>query len=493
MATSTVLDKDTLAHQLGFDTLASPEEANDSPPEPANAVITDVECSAATLTPSPDEAEAQESERSQVPADEYALAKVQETFFLLETDAGLEIGEFAQLNQRSKKGAVKPAKFSKQPVGNLKIRRFLRAHYPAVDDSQIARTFMVDPNTTIYTGIEFHPTRTTPGHLNLYVGPVISPVEGDCTEIDRFLFEVICDGDWQVHAYLNQYLAHAYQKPEEKPGVFLILIGGQGIGKGTFLRLIQQIWQATYLQVNKAEMIVGRFNAILARAFWAVVDEGLFSGNRQLTDRLKSLVTEPEIVVEAKYQPSLTIDSHHRFVMTTNAHFAKNTEYDDRRDFTLRVSEKYKHDHEYWQQLNRDINPSSLAAFVYKLAQYDLTDFNVRNIPHTAEKLQQKIHSLGAIESYWYQCLDDGSIDDSSGWPAFVASEDLLEGVIAHWGRFHKKPLMRDVVQTLRILCPSVTQGQQGSTPKRRRGLVLPPLPQARGEFETWIGCKIDW
>lgn len=494
MATSTVLDKDTLAHQLGFDALASPEEAKDSLPEPADAVITDVECSAATVAPSPDEAEANNPpEHYQTPAFDHVLAKVQKKFFLMDTDSTPLYGEYERLKARDRNGAAKPLKLSKAANGLLRMRRYVRKKYPGVDDLAITRAFMLDPSTKMFQGTEFHPKKTTRGYLNLYLGPVIKPMAGECEEIKRFMFEVISDNDPESYNYLFKYLAHTYQRPEEKPGGFIVLVSGQGTGKGTFCRIIQEIWRPTYIQVNKADMVVGRFNTVLERALWVVMDEALFCGNRQETDRLKSLVTEPEIVIEAKYQPSRTIRSHHRFVMTTNAVHAKHTEYDDRRDLTLRVSERYKGDFAYWNRLKEHINPSSLAAFVHELATEDLSEFNVRKVPSTAEKLRQKIMSLGPIESYWYQCLEDGSIDGSSGWPAFVSSEDLLDGVLSHWGRFHKKPLVRDVVQTLRILCPSVTQGQQGTPPNRHRGLVLPPLPQAQGEFETWIGGKIAW
>ena len=90
-------------------------------------------------------------------------------------------------------------------------------------------------------------------------------------------------------------MAHALQKPEEKPGVMINLLGGQGIGKGTLGRIFQRIWTATYVQVSNISLVTGSFNAALERAYIVFLDEALFVGDRRASDRLKSLVTEPAI------------------------------------------------------------------------------------------------------------------------------------------------------------------------------------------------------
>ena len=122
-------------------------------------------------------------------------------------------------------------------------------------------------------------------------------------------------------------------------------MGGQGIGKGTLGHIFQKIWSATYIQVHNVKSVTGSFNAALERAYIVFMDEALFSGDRRSSDALKSLVTEPFVRINEKFQPSRQIRSYHRFVAATNADHFKNTEPDDRRDFTLRVSESRKGDH----------------------------------------------------------------------------------------------------------------------------------------------------
>jgi hypothetical protein len=201
----------------------------------------------------------------------------------------------------------------------------------------------------------------------------------------------------------------------------VILLGGQGVGKGTVGRLLQRIWSATYVQVNNIDAVIGTFNAVLERAYIVFMDEALFAGNRRGTDELKSIVTEPIVQISEKYQPSRQIRSCHRFIAATNADHFKNTERDDRRDFTLRVSESRKGDLEYWKALNDEIENGGIEAMVYDLLAMDLSDFNVRNKPNTKELVEQKLHSLDPIQRWWHDCLYNGTISNNDNWPEFIS------------------------------------------------------------------------
>jgi hypothetical protein len=86
------------------------------------------------------------------------------------------------------------------------------------------------------------------------------------------------------------------------------------------------------------------------------MDEALFAGDRKSSDALKSLVTEPLILLNEKHQPARQAQSYHRFIAATNAMHLKHTDNDDRRDFVLQVSDRYKNDHNYWNELDHEMN-----------------------------------------------------------------------------------------------------------------------------------------
>lgn len=353
---------------------------------------------------------------------------------------------------------------------------------------------MKHPNTLCFDGVEFNPLGTSGNYLNLWLGPTITPKVGSWELIRVFLLEVICDGDQVCFLYFISYIAHALQRPWEKPGVMIILIGGQGIGKGTLARILGKVWGATFLQISNVDSVTGSFNASLERAYIVFMDEALFAGDRKAADSLKSLVTEPVIHINEKYQPARQTSSYHRFFAATNADHMKITDRDDRRDFALRVSESRKGDHAYWTALNFEIDNGGVEAMVHELLAMDISEFNVRAKPDTKELLEQKLQSLGPIARWWHDCLSSGELSVDGDWPEFISTSDCIADIWEmNGGKSFKKPAAIDVVQALVKLCPSAVSKQQNDGLGRKRGLVLPSLAQARIEFDHYIGGAVNW
>lgn len=422
------------------------------------------------------------------------LRSAQQRYSLANIDGKLWLLDEAQLKQSSAEGLAAKLVLSNRSDGLLLIKRYLSRL--GANEEQVARLssdFLTSPVTVCYSGIEFNPHSTNENSLNLWVGPTLIPQAGGWTLIRSFLLDVICDGDQTAFDYLIRYLAHSLRCPEDKPGVFIILIGGQGVGKGTLARILRKIWSATFLLLHRIEDVTGSFNAALERAFIVFLDEALFVGDRKASDALKSLITEPIIQINEKYQPARQTRSFHRFFAATNAEHFKNTERDDRRDFVLRVSEAHKGDHAYWSALNAEIEQGGVAAMMDELLKMNLSGFNVRDKPSTQALMAQKLHSLTPIERWWYETLMAGAVDSES-WPKFIATHTAIEQVMeVAGGRMYRKPTSIDVVRTIKKLCPSASNAQRTESMVRQRGLDLPPLAQARAEFEAYLGGSVPW
>jgi hypothetical protein len=422
------------------------------------------------------------------------LAAMQEQFGMINMGGKLCVFDRISLTTVTNKGAAQRLMLSSLADGALLIRRALAADFSLIDPKPILGAFWDSPQTVCYAGVDFNPDGTSASYLNLWVGPTIIPRAGKWTLIKVFLLEVICSGVDGHYQYLLGFIAHALQYPGVKPGVMIALLGGQGIGKGTFARILQKIWSATFLQVHNVDAVTGAFNAALERAFMVFLDEALFHGNRSASDALKSLVTEPVLQINEKHQPSRQIQSFHRFIVATNASHLKHTDRDDRRDLALRVSEVHKNDHQYWQALYQEIDNGGVEALVSDLLAMNLSGFNVRVKPETAELLEQKLQSLEPIQRWWHECLVMGTLNEEDGWPDFIATVDALYAVCEmNGGKMFRKPSALDVVHALKKLCPSATAGQKKDGLSRRRGLELPPLEQARAEFDQYIGGKVQW
>ena len=434
-----------------------------------------------------------------------ALQAIQDRFCLLQLNGKHYTFDNEHL-ETSAGELAKKLELSSQYDAKLYIERAVAANFPNSDASKVYKEFFKSPLTTCFTGVEFHPKSENKNYLNLWVGPHRKAKKGKYERITSFLLNVICDGDKASYDYLLRYMAHALQRPEVKPGVMLILLGAQGIGKGTLGRIFQKIWTSTYLHITDIDQVVGNFNASLERAFIVFMDEALFAGDRKSSDALKSLVTEPLIHINEKHQPARQTQSFHRFIVATNATHVKNTEHDDRRDFVLKVSNHRKNDFVYWDNLELEMNTGGIEAFMYELQEIDLAGFNVRLKPSTPALLEQKLLSLDPIARWFYDGLDNGTLDSCSdfvlsgsvndeGWPDFISTDDALKGVTATISnRSFKKPNASDVLRVLTTICPSSKKGQKKvNDSHRRRGLSLPPLQVAREEFERYIDGSLSW
>ncbi|MAV52835.1 MAG: hypothetical protein CMQ01_03585, partial [Gammaproteobacteria bacterium] len=133
-----------------------------------------------------------------------------------------------------------------------KMRRFLLQSNIGVEQKEIGKAIQIwesHPSTTWYNGLDFDPNGTPDNVLNLWRPEAVAPIEGDCEIISDYLLKVLSGGDDEKYQYLLKYLAHAIQRPEEKPQIMLVLYGGQGTGKGTFIRLLEAIWPYTTVMI----------------------------------------------------------------------------------------------------------------------------------------------------------------------------------------------------------------------------------------------------
>ena len=398
-----------------------------------------------------------------------------------------------------------PAFYKKQDA-NLIIRRYLETLPIHSSPKLEIENFWNSPSTRVYGSTSFSPLSTNNQSLNFWVGHIADPSPGNWVLIRDYLRDVICDGNSETYEYLIRYLAHMVQKPEEKPGVMIVLLGGQGTGKGVYFTLLRAIWPMTTLQVSKIDQVVGRFTSALERNYIVCMDEALFAGDRQAIDNLKSIVTEQHLHIEGKYQPSRTIESFHRlFAASNHEHFA-HVESDDRRFVFLRVSSTRQKDTVYFSGVASAIaNPKIISALLYYLLKKDLTQFNVRAKPQTTEQLSQKIKSLMGFERFWFEVLNspEGTFGSNKKWEQsiFVSTSTLLSKYKGYHSNAEKyQPLqISQVLEAVKKVCPNAKTGIRefveiySGKKEQQRGIRLPSLDVARSDFSTYLGHDMVW
>ncbi|CAN1516080.1 Virulence-associated E [Sphingomonadaceae bacterium] len=436
------------------------------------------------------------------------LAELQRAYCLFKLGGEVWIGDLDALKNWKSGVSSELALIYRRQAGRVLMERHLEKLPVSADPTKVLRQFLNSPITHVFDALAFSPEPTPPTICNLWVGPQVQPAAGDWGRIQSFLLEVICDGDIALYRYLVLFLAHMLQRPEEKPGIMIALLGGQGTGKGTLFKILKALWSRTTLLVSDVDNVIGRFNASIERTYVVCMDEALFAGDRKAMDRLKSLVTEPTVTIEEKHQPRRSIESFHRFFAASNhRHFAQ-VDADDRRFIFFRVSEGRKGDHAYWTRLHRALaDVAVIAAMVHDLSSYDLTNFNARQRPCSAAHIDQKVQSLSGFARYWFEVLQVGDFDPGGDWigsapwlsptsgPTFVSTEGLMRGWKVYEGsaRQFSPKQEREIHHQLSRLCPSVVSKRRQINGRQQRGHDLPDLSVARAEFAKFLGGAVAW
>jgi hypothetical protein len=431
-----------------------------------------------------------------------ALAALQQRYCIIDLTGEIRILDRAQIESVQSGSNNSDISFYKKPDGELCMRRYLESLSIPSKPKDVIADFWIDPSTLMYDKVAFTPKPTPPTTLNYWNGYTVKGTDGDWKPIGDYLCEVICDGDAPSHTYLLKFLAHMVQRPAEKPGVMLTLLGGQGTGKGVFFKLLRAIWTRTTLQVSDIDEVVGRFNAALERHYIICMDEAIFSGDRRSLDRLKSMVTEPVARIEQKYQPSRSIESNHRFFAASNHEHFAHIEKDDRRFLFLRVSDAHQQDSNYFEALCGAINDkNTLGGMVRFLENLDLTGFDVHKRPKTTEHSKQKLKSLAGFERYWHEVLCTGSFSTDDlcldEWvdPVFKPTGRLLRQYREYDRQSGRYAAVQEaqVSELIKKMCVSATANRKMVSSRQHRGFDLPSIDTARTEFAEYLGCAIEW
>jgi len=370
---------------------------------------------------------------------------------------------------------------------------------------EVSRRWMHHPNRRTYpNGVVFAPGGAPAGTLNLFRGWAVEPnSDASCSLFLKHVQEVVCKGNADHANYVLGWMAHIVQRPDEKPGVALVLRGPKGAGKDKIAEyLARMIGHRHAPTVANSDHIVGKFNQRMESALLLHVQEGSWAGDRKAEEVLKYLVTSPFVEIERKGVDSINLPSVLRMFISANAEWVVPASRDERRWAVFDVSDARRGDDAHFAALRAEMDGDGPAALLDFLQTYDLTAFNVRHAPETDGLLNQKLASLRGIHKWWFESLSSGEVGSNfltkpweDGWQ-FVDCDELRGGYISYMRnrRFDGDPLDAATFgKQLREMLPSIAHKRRGGRVRRAYAYNLPPLPLARRAFEKWIGSPVDW
>jgi hypothetical protein len=382
-----------------------------------------------------------------------------------------------------------PTDKSTEPVSAAWLRHRQRREYPK--------------------GIVFAPGRDVEGAYNHWQGFAVEPSnKGHCTRILRHMKKVLCRGNEEYYAYLIGWLAHLIQRPDEKPGVALVLRGKKGTGKDTLGDYLGKLFPAHRVKISNQEQLLGKFNAHQEKCLFLHVEEGYWAGNKGAEGQLKHLITSETVLIEPKGLNAFQVDSVLRLFMSSNERWVVPASGDERRYFVLDVSDEHRGDRDYFDRLREEMNGAGPAALLHYLQNYPLGDFDVRNAPHTDALNEQKIQGLKNVDLWWYGLLQEGDLDmfgsgaverRTEAWllsSVTIECDDLRDGY-HRWmrrRRFDGDDLPDFLIgKTLKTLCPEMEPVRPWNGGQRKRAYRFPDLTLCRQRFEEYMGSVIDW
>ena len=221
------------------------------------------------------------------------------------------------------------------------------------------------------------PKETVPaGHLNLWPGFAIEPREGEWKQLEWFLLNIACSSDERVYERLLKAIAWKFQNPTLATEVAIVMLGPQGVGKGTFALLFDLTFgRAHYTQITDVAQAINTHNSYMLGRFVVFFDEVFFGHDPRIKGKIKGLTTEKTIHINPKHVNQFSVRNGLLCLYASNETAALPIDIDDRRDTVLKFSSRHKDDKPYFTGLIKAIKDGEINAFLHHCLNLDLTDY----------------------------------------------------------------------------------------------------------------------
>lgn len=282
-------------------------------------------------------------------------------------------------------------------------------------------------------GITFDPSPGAPkNYFNLFQGFEINredvadlslaEAQIECSGLLNHIRTIWCKNNEEHYNFVMSWFAHILQKPHIKVGCLVCVKSKEGAGKGIvfdFMRTI--LGNRLYAQISDINELVGNYNSVLEGRLLINGDEVVWGGNIQHGNKLKGLITEPEVRITEKYRVAHNIKNTTAFCMSSNEDRCCSAREGDRRSFGLELDntwagrQKTPEHTAYFQNISgtksssQGTCPKKAEAFAKVLFEWDLSNFNPKNPPLTEFVSGQIMKNWHSVEKWWYRVLSTGT------------------------------------------------------------------------------------
>lgn len=278
------------------------------------------------------------------------------------------------------------------------------------------------------TGFFPDPSSCPKDVFNLFQGWKVQPIEGDCGLYLSHVKNIMCAGDEAAFEYVLQWMAHLFQRPQQKPSVAIVLKSIEGTGKGTMVEPLLEILGVHGNKTNGAYAIAGRFNGLVAGRLLIMADEVELT-DKHVADKLKGIISEPTVNLERKGLEIEPLPNYCRLIFASNHTKVLNAGIRERRYLVLEPSDAMAQNTEYFKALWAWIKNDGAAKLLHYLLRVDISDFDPYKCPQTAALIAEKIENLSGIYRFF---LNEILRPEPFGGRARIAATELVES-FANW------------------------------------------------------------
>lgn len=307
----------------------------------------------------------------------------------------------------------------------------------------------------------------------------------------------ICNNNRQYLNYLIGWLARMYQFPDKIGETAIVLRGKSGTGKSFLAEHLGHLLGRHYFFANDSQQMVGQFNAQLRDCVLLFADEAFYAGDKKHESVLKTLITSKEKNIQGKF---LDIESKPNFlhiIMASNESWVVPTGPTERRFFVLDVSDSHIQDSAYFRQIHKDLENGGYENLLHFLLDFDITDFDVRNVPKTQALMEQKLHSLDPMHEWWLGRLEDGALlSTDSHYRTDVECDRLSDDYVANCAKFNitRRGSSIKLGRFLQRVCPGEFPLRFRSSKAERPYMYrFPPLVDLRTYWDALFHSETSW
>ena len=188
-------------------------------------------------------------------------------------------------------------------------------------------------------------------YLNIYQKPNLVAEKGEYKQLDDYYNFLLGEENWLIE---KQKLAFNLNAESEHQHYMETGYGGlktqwfslwhskaQGVGKGLFALLVQSIFGPSNVRTNvKFDQIIDGHSTIIDGAQTIFLNEVALNNTSKMRDKsekLKDIITEPEIMVNPKFKDPINIPNLANFYMFSNSDKPMHIEDYDRRTFVIDI------------------------------------------------------------------------------------------------------------------------------------------------------------